>query len=72
MIVLGLEQHPGQLRLELLVLDVPVVVAVGELLPRGTLDEGIELGLLVVLLRFERQLEREPHEARVAPLFPVE
>ena len=63
LIVLGLEQHSFELRLELLVLDVEVLVSPGEPLRGGALDDVVELELLVVLIRLEGELEREPNEA---------
>ncbi len=56
-----------ELVLELLVDDVRGGVSLGELLPRRQLDERVEFGLAVVLLRTERQLQRDPDGAGVAP-----
>ena len=55
------------LPLELAVHHVPDLVAIGERLRHGGLDDSIQLGLGVVLLGQQRVLEREPRQPAVAP-----
>ncbi|MBK6489695.1 MAG: hypothetical protein IPF98_23205 [Gemmatimonadetes bacterium] len=66
-VVVGLANGAADLVLELLVDDVGGGIALGEDLARCELDEGVQFLLGVVLLGKQRQLQRQPDEARMPP-----
>src|SRR5881397_2892088 len=61
-IVPRLPDHPQQLPVELQIGDVGEPVVLGKLGARHPLEQCIELGLLVMFLREEAILQRQPYE----------
>jgi hypothetical protein len=67
-VILGFADLPQQLPLELLVDDVVVLVAAGEALADGALEQRVELRLGVVLFGAEPELERNPDQLGGLPV----
>ena len=70
-VVPGREHGAGELDLEGLVHDVRQVIPAGERRLRRLRDDRVHLGLGIVLLLAEGELQRQPDEARVLPPLPL-
>ena len=68
MVVTRRQDRPGELDLQTVLAQVRDLVASCERSADDPRDEGVDLGLIVVLVRRESELQRKPDAARVGPL----